>query len=122
MLSMIILYVAGLMTLTPLLLFFAPHRFGKTIFKFEFEGEVAEFLIRDWGAIIAVSAVFLLISAHIPSFRPVILPLSGINKTTYALLVLKNRKKDFAKGMIPSSIMDLIFSLLFLLILLGLIN
>lgn len=114
----IILYISGIFTIMPVLLYFAPHSAAKKMFRFEFSDNMTEFFVRDWGLMVSIFGVLLIVSAHFPEIRTAVLIAAAVNKTAFALLVFLRKKEPFVKGLFFAATLDIIFVILYLLIIL----
>ncbi len=121
MIITIILYLSGILTILPVLLYFAPHIFAKKLFHFEYSDDVADFFVRDWGLMVSIFGVLIILSAHIIEIRTAVLTAAAINKTAFVLLIFFKRKTPFVKGLFRSAYMDALFVLLYILILTGVV-
>jgi hypothetical protein len=114
-----ILYISGVLTITPALLYFSPHIFSKKIFHFEYSDDIADFFVRDWGLMVSIFGVLIILSVHFIEIRTAVLTAAAINKAAFVLLVFLKRKIPFVKGLFLSAYMDAVIVLLYLLIVAG---
>ena len=113
-----ILYISGFLTITPVLFYFSPHIFSKKIFHFEYSDDVSDFFVRDWGLMVSIFGVLIILSVHFIEIRTAVLTAAAINKAAFTLLVFLKRKTPFVKGLFLSAYLDAFFVLLYVLIIL----
>lgn len=115
-----IMLVAGLLTLTLMQAVFAPKAAMRTLFGEEPEGGAATLVVRSWGLVICLTALFLLYAAFIePAYRVPAVTLSAAGKLHFVTLVLSQGVR-FAQGQaFLAAIVDAIFVILFALYLIA---
>jgi hypothetical protein len=105
-----IMLVAGIITFTMIFALFSPNQTLHAMFGLALEGELSELIVRNWGALIALTGGMLIYAAFNPTLRPMTLVVSGISKITFIALLLSH---GFAQKMLPTLIMDSVFVCLF---------
>ena len=83
-----IMIVSGVLTGTMLYAAIAPQAALTSTFGASLEGPLAEIIVRNWGALIALIGGMLIYGAFDPPSRPLILTIAGISKLTFIALVL----------------------------------
>ena len=111
-----IMVVSGALTCTMLYAAVAPHAalratFGPTA---SLEGPLAEIIVRNWGALIALTGAMLIYGAFNAASRPLVLAVASASKVTFIALVLWcGREFLGAQAMVPvvgDSIMVVLFA------------
>ena len=83
-----IMLASGVLTCTMIYTFFAPEKGLRSMFGTTLEGPLAEIIVRNWGALIALIGVLLIYGALKPAHRSVILVIAGLSKIIFIGLVL----------------------------------
>jgi len=83
-----IMLVAGALTFTMIYAAVAPQAALRSTFGASLEGPLAEIVVRNWGALIALVGAMLIYSAFNPPTRPLVLLVAGVSKLTFIGLVL----------------------------------
>jgi len=83
-----IMLVSGALTCTMLYAAIAPRAALRSTFGDTLEGPIAQIIVRNWGALIALVGAMLIYGAFNPTARPLILTVAGLSKVTFAGLVL----------------------------------
>lgn len=83
-----IMLVAGLLTCTMLYAAIAPQAALRGTFGGTLEGPVAEVVVRNWGALIALVGAMLVYGAFNVAVRPLVLTVAALSKLTFIALVL----------------------------------
>lgn len=83
-----IMLVSGLLTCSMITALFAPHDAMLSIFGEHLEGPAAELVVRNWGALIALSGAILVYGAFRPPVRSLALTFAGAGKIVFLALVL----------------------------------
>jgi hypothetical protein len=83
-----IMIVSGVLTSTMIYAAIAPQAALTSTFGASLEGPLAEIIVRNWGALIALMGGTLIYGAFNPPNRPLILTIAGISKLTFIALVL----------------------------------
>ena len=85
-----LMVVSGLLTLTMVYAAVAPRAALLSTFGASLDGPVADVVVRNWGALIALVGALLVYAANKPEIRPVALVLAGTSKATFIALVLSH--------------------------------
>src|SRR3954469_24250522 len=83
-----IMLVSGALTCTMLYAAIAPQAALRSTFGDSVQGPVAEIVVRNWGALIALVGAMLIYGAYHPSARPLVLTVAGMSKLIFIGLVL----------------------------------
>jgi hypothetical protein len=107
--------VSGLLTCTMLQAVFSPQvslqsNFGQTI-----EGNLAEIIVRNWGALIGLEGIMLIYGAIMESVRRFVLVIAGSSKVIFILLVLSSNENYMGFGAGTAVIVDSIMVVLYIL-------
>ena len=108
-----VMLVCGALTLTMLYAAIDPQaaltsNFGETL-----EGPVAEIVVRNWGALIAIVGGMLIFGAFDPPSRPLVLTVASLGKLTFIGLVLGFGSPFLRHGAGTAVVFDLVMVLLF---------
>lgn len=79
---------SGLLTLSMVHALIAPQAALQSMFGDTLEGPLAEILVRNWGALIALVGAMLIYGAFRPHLRTFVLTIAGISKVTFICLIL----------------------------------
>ena len=85
-----IMIVSGVLTLTMVYAAIAPEAALRSTFGESVTGPVADVVVRNWGALIALVGAMLVYAAGKPEMRPVALTVAGASKTIFIALVLSH--------------------------------
>ena len=85
-----IMMVSGILTSTMVYAAIAPEAALRSNFGAGLEGPVADVVVRNWGALIALIGVMLVYAARKPAVRPLALTVAGTSKAIFILLVLSH--------------------------------
>ena len=85
-----LMVVSGLLTLTMVYATFAPGAALLSTFGATLEGPVADVVVRNWGALIALNGAMLIYAARKPQLRPMALSVAGASKAVFIALVLSH--------------------------------
>ena len=66
----------------------APQAALRSTFGDSLEGPLAEIVVRNWGALIALVGAMLIYGAYHPSVRPLVLTVAGLSKLIFVGLVV----------------------------------
>jgi len=115
-----IMLVAGLLTLTLLQAVVAPAAAMRSLFQTDVEQGPLQLIVRSWGLVICLTALFLLYAAFIdPSMRTPAIALSAIGKLHFVFMVFAAGVR-FADGQaFMAAIIDAIIVVLFALYLIA---
>ncbi len=86
-----VMLVGGLATLSMMSAVLAPRAALKATFGETLEGPVAEIVVRNWGLLICLSALFVIWAAFEPVYRIPALAIAVIGKLSFCALVLAQR-------------------------------
>ena len=114
-----IMLVSGALTCTMLYAAIAPQAALRSSFGETLEGPVAEIVVRNWGALIALVGAMLIYGAYDPPGRRLILTVAGLSKATFIALVLMNGRQYLGHQVGVSVAVDLVMVLLFIGYLIG---
>ena len=85
-----IMIVSGVLTLTMIYAAIAPEAALRSTFGESLSGPVANIVVRNWGALIALMGGMLIYGARNPAVRPLILTVAGTSKAIFIGLVLSH--------------------------------
>lgn len=85
-----IMMVSGILTSTMIYAAIAPEAAMESTFGEPLKDPVAQIVIRNWGALIAIVGGMLLYGAFVPSSRSPILVIAGASKVVFIGLVLSH--------------------------------
>ncbi len=83
-----IMLVSGALTFTMVYAAIAPQEALRSFFGETIEGPLAEIIVRNWGALVALVGALLIYGAFYPPVRSVVLVVAGISKLTFIGLVI----------------------------------
>ena len=83
-----IMLVSGTLTATMIYAAIAPDAALRSTFGETLSGPLAEVVVRNWGALIALVGAMLIYGAFDPPGRPLILIVAGVSKVVFIALVL----------------------------------
>ena len=83
-----VMLVSGVLTCTMVFAAVAPRAALRSTFGETLEGPLAEVVVRNWGALIALVGAMLIYGAFNPQSRPLVLIVAGLSKLTFIALVL----------------------------------
>jgi len=114
-----LLFVSGALTCTMLYAAMAPQAALRSTFGETLEGPVAEIVVRNWGALIALVGAMLIYGAFNPKDRPLILTVAGLSKVIFIGLVLAHGSQYLGHQVGFAIAIDLVMVVLFILYLVG---
>ena len=85
-----IMILSGLLTMTMIYATFAPEAALRSTFGESVSGPVADVVVRNWGALIALVGATLIYAARKPAMRPLALTVAGVSKAVFIALVLSH--------------------------------
>jgi hypothetical protein len=85
-----IMILSGVLTMTMFYAAIAPESALRSTFGESVSGPVADIVIRNWGALIALVGATLIYAAHKPAVRPLALTMAGASKAVFIVLVLSH--------------------------------
>lgn len=83
-----IMLVSGALTCTMVYAVIAPQAALRATFGATLDGPLAEIVVRNWGALIALVGAMLIYGAFNPPARALVLTVAGVSKLTFISLVL----------------------------------
>lgn len=83
-----LMLVSCVLTCTMVYAAIAPQAALRSTFGETLEGPLAEIIVRNWGALIALVGAMLIYGAFNPPARPLILTVAGVSKLVFICLVL----------------------------------
>ena len=107
-----IMIVSGLLTMTMIYAAIAPQAALQSTFGETVSGPVADIVIRNWGALIALIGAMLIYGAFNRPERLLILIVAGASKAVFITLVLAHGGRYLGKAGIPVAV-DLVMIALF---------
>jgi hypothetical protein len=108
-----IMIVSGVLTLTMIYAAIAPEAALRSTFGESVSGPVADVVVRNWGALIALIGVMLLYGARRPAVRPLALSVAGASKTVFIVLVLSHGGRFLGYQAGIAVIVDLVWVVVF---------
>jgi len=109
-----IMLVAGLLTFTMVYAAFAPQAALQKTFGATLEGPLAEIIVRNWGALIALIGVMLIYGAYRPAVRALVLVIAGLSKIVFIALVLAFGREHLTQPLVVSIAVDAVMVVLFI--------
>ena len=109
-----IMFVSGTLTCTMLYAAISPQAALRSTFGETLEGPLAEIVVRNWGALIALVGAMLIYGAYNPSSRPLILTVAGISKVVFIGLVLSHGSQYLGQQAGLAIVIDLLMVMLFI--------
>jgi hypothetical protein len=85
-----IMIVSGVLTMTTIYAALAPEAALRSTFGESVSGPVADIVVRNWGALIALVGATLIYAARKPAVRPLALTVAGASKAVFIALVLSH--------------------------------
>ena len=83
-----IMLVSGLLTSTMVHAAISPQAALQSTFGGQLEGPLAEIVVRNWGALIALVGGMVIYGAFRPATRPLVLTVAALSKIVFISLVL----------------------------------
>lgn len=108
-----IMFVSGVLTLTMVYAAIAPEAALRSTFGESVSGPVADVVVRNWGALIALMGVMLLYGARRPAVRPLALSVAGASKAIFIVLVLSHGGRFLGYQAGIAVIVDLVWVVVF---------
>ena len=109
-----IMLVSGALTCTMLYAAIAPQAALHSTFGETLEGSLAEIVVRNWGALIALVGAMLIYGAYDPPGRPLILTVAGLSKLIFIGLVLSKGGQYLGHQAGLAVVIDLLMVALFI--------
>ncbi len=114
-----IMIVCGTLTCTMLFAALAPQAALRSIFGETLEGPLAEIVVRNWGALIALGGAMLIYGAYDPAVRTLTLVAASVSKLVFVGLVLGQGGRYLTQQASVAVVGDLVIVALFAAYLLG---
>lgn len=108
-----IMLVSGFLTLTMIYAAIAPQAALKATFGETIEGPLAEIIVRNWGALIAIVGGMLIYGVYDPPLRPLILAVAGASKVIFIALVVSQGGRYLRRQAGVAVAIDLVMVALF---------
>jgi hypothetical protein len=108
-----IMLVTGALTCTMIYVAIAPQAALRHSYGDSLDGPLAEIVVRNWGAVIALVGGMLIYGAYDPPARPLILTVAGLSKAVFIGLVLVYGKQYLGNPIGISIVVDTVMVLLF---------
>ena len=108
-----IMIVSGLLTMTMIYATLAPEAALRSTFGESVSGPVANIVVRNWGALIALVGATLIYGARRPAVRPLALTVAGASKAVFIALVLSHGGRFLAYQAGIAVFVDLLWVLVF---------
>jgi hypothetical protein len=108
-----IMLVSGVLTATMVTAAIAPSTALQGMFGEGLEGPLAEIVVRNWGALIALIGATLIYGAFDPASRRLVLVVAGLSKLVFILLVLSEGERYLGQQVAVSVAVDSVMVLLF---------
>jgi hypothetical protein len=108
-----IMLVSGVLTSTMLYAAISPQAALTSTFGVSLEGPLAEIVVRNWGALIALVGAMLIYGAYNPANRPLILIVAGMSKLIFISLVLAYGQQYLGQQVGPVIAIDSVMVMLY---------
>jgi len=108
-----IMLVSGLLTTTMIFAAIAPKAALRSNFGETLEGPLAEAIVRNWGALIALVGAMLIYGAYHAEVRPLVLAVGIVSKLFFIALVVSQGGRWLRHGAGVAVVVDLIMVALF---------
>ncbi|HXT22956.1 MAG TPA: hypothetical protein VN923_19565 [Thermoanaerobaculia bacterium] len=108
-----IMLVSGIFTLGQLYAFVAPFGALRTLFGASLEGPVANMVVRNWGALIALIGAMIVYGAFHPPLRRFILATTAVSKVVFIGLVIAGGSQFLGHPIAIAALVDVVVVLLF---------
>ena len=109
-----IMIVSGALTCTMLYAAIAPQAALRSSFGEALDGPVADIVVRNWGALIALVGAMLIFGAFDRPSRPLVLVVAGVSKLVFIGLVISHGAKYLSHQAGVAVVVDLVMVGLFL--------
>lgn len=114
-----IMLVSGILTCSMTLALLAPQAQQQFMFGESLSGPLAEIIVRNWGALIALGGALLIYGAYNLTVRPLTLVAASISKLIFVILVLTYGTQFMGHQVKGAVIGDLLMVILFGMYLIG---
>ena len=108
-----IMLVSGALTCTMVYAAVVPQASLRSTFGESLEGPLAEIVVRNWGALIALVGAMLIYGAFHSPVRPLVLTVAGLSKVIFIGLVLTHGSQYLGQQVGLAIAIDLVMVLLF---------
>lgn len=108
-----IMLLSGALTFTMIYAAFAPQAALRSTFGAALEGPLAEIVVRNWGALIALVGAMLIYGAFNPLVRPLVLTVAGLSKLIFIGLILVHGTQYLGQAGVSIAV-DLVMIVLFI--------
>lgn len=108
-----IMIVSGVLTLTMVYAAIAPEAALRSTFGETLTGPVANVVVRNWGALIALIGAMLIYAAGKPEVRPLALTIAGASKAVFIALVLSHGRQFLGYQAGIAVVVDLVWIVVF---------
>ncbi len=114
-----LMIVSGALTITMVYAAIDPAGALRSNFGEDLSGPVADIVVRNWGALIAMIGAMVIYAANKPALRPLALTVAGASKAVFVALVLSHGSQflGFQAGI--AVVVDSIWVVVFAIYLLG---
>ena len=108
-----IMLVSGLLTFTMVYAALAPSAALRSSFGESLDGPLADIVVRNWGALIALIGAMLVYGAFRPAVRALALTVAGLSKIIFITLILTSGRQFLDEQIAVSVIVDSVMVILF---------
>ena len=108
-----IMIMSGVLTMTMIYSALAPEAALRSTFGESVSGPIADIVVRNWGALIALVGAGLICSARKPAQRPLALALAGASKAIFVALVLSYGRRFLSYQAVIAVVVDLVWVAVF---------
>ncbi len=108
-----IMIVSGVLTSTMIFAAIAPKAALRSNFGEALEGPLADIIVRNWGALIALIGAMLIYGAFDPASRQIILMVAAASKVVFIALVLSHGGRYLRRQVGAAVVIDLVMVGLF---------
>ena len=105
-----IMLISGALTFTMIFAAITPHDLLNSMFGKDLNGPLAEIIVRNWGALIALIGGMLIYGAYNLAVRQLVLIVAVLSKLTFVTLVIIN---GFGEKLIPAISFDVLLVIIF---------
>jgi hypothetical protein len=109
-----VMLVSGVLTATMIYAAIAPQAALRSTFGEALDGPLAEIVVRNWGALIALVGAMLIYGAFSPASRPLVLTVAGVSKLVFIGLVLTYGTQFLGQQVGVAMGIDLVMVVLFI--------
>jgi hypothetical protein len=108
-----IMLVSGVLTFTMVYAAIAPRAALLSTFGETLDGPLADVIVRNWGALVALIGASLVYGAFVPAARPPILVIAGVSKAIFIALVLAHGSRFLGGQAAVAVALDAVWAVLF---------